>query len=51
MSAVLVVSEALRAWQYVSPARRSGSGQRLALRDLRQAIFLWQDLCLLALFA
>jgi len=34
----LVFSEALRAWQYASPAKRSKSGQRLALRDLRQAI-------------
>ena len=31
--------EALGAWQYVSPARRSGSWQRLAVRVPRHAIY------------
>jgi len=33
-------SKALRTWQYVSPARRSGNGQRLAPCEQRQAILL-----------
>ena len=34
-----VASEALGAWQHVSPARRSGSLLRLVTRVERQAIF------------
>ena len=35
----VILLEALGAWRYVSPARRSGGWQRLAARVPRQAIY------------
>jgi len=42
VSAALEISEALSAWRYASPARQSGSWQRLAVRVTRQVILLLQ---------
>ncbi|QCD92913.1 hypothetical protein DEO72_LG5g982 [Vigna unguiculata] len=47
--AALVFSEALRAWQYVLPARRSRGGQRLVPREKCQAGLLQQIGVMLAM--
>jgi len=49
MTAVVVCSKALRAWPYVSPARQSGGGQRLAPHEQRQGILLLQIGVMLAM--